>query len=211
MFIPPRNHLNQKFCSTTCRDKARTTKVKRNCAFCGKITERKKGKDKKLNLAFCSRRCNQEYRKTHPPASGRDHVQYKERTEYNCNYCGTSVFRLSSRVKKYIFCDIDCRLQWQRESGYISGENSPTWLGGHEDGRGPSWRQQRRVARKRDRFTCQRCGITQKEIGKALDVHHIKPWRDFDGDWKTANHLDNLISLCNSCHQIAEWETGARV
>jgi 5-methylcytosine-specific restriction endonuclease McrA len=67
------------------------------------------------------------------------------------------------------------------------------------------------MARKRDNFTCQRCGITTEETGKSLDVHHIKPYREFNGDHKSAHHLDNLITLCNSCHQIVEWESGVRV
>lgn len=72
--------------------------------------------------------------------------------------------------------------------------------------RGTNWESQRTKARARDKNTCQRCGATQESIGKTLDVHHIVPWRDFDGDWKRANRLDNLITYCPSCHQIIEWE-----
>lgn len=208
-FVVPNSHPKQKYCSTKCRDKARSTLVAETCANCGKPTVRNKSRSDKLNLAFCSKECNQSYRKAHP-ISGKDHVQFIERTEYHCNYCGKSVYRLPSSVKKYVFCDVECRLQWQKESGYMEGENSPTWLGGHEDHRGNNWRRQRRSARKRDKFTCQRCGVTEKKIGKSLDVHHIKPWRDFNGDWEVANHLNNLVSLCASCHQIVEWESGSK-
>ena len=210
LFMPSRKHPEQKHCSKECGYRARTTRVVEICATCGKATKRKKSRSERLNLAFCSKGCNQEYRKANP-VSGPKHHQYIERTKYTCDYCGKSVFRLPSRVRKYVFCDVACRLEWQRESGYMQGEKSPTWLGGHEDSRGPGWRRQRRAARKRDKFTCQRCGITTKEAGKALDVHHIRPYREFGGDWKSANHLDNLVSLCNSCHQIVEWESGARI
>lgn len=47
--------------------------------------------------------------------------------------------------------------------------------------------------RKRDKI-CQECGKTQKEEGCKLSVHHI------DED-DTNNDLDNLITLCNSCHK----------
>jgi len=55
----------------------------------------------------------------------------------------------------------------------------------------------RKVARERDDFTCQLCGITEEECGRELDVHH----RDSD---KTNNELSNLLSLCRSCHSRAE-------
>lgn len=208
-FLAPRNHAKQKFCSTVCRDAARTSRINHICAMCGKPTTRKKARNERLTLAFCSKVCTQNYRKAYP-ISGEDHVQYLERTRYTCSYCGRDVYRLPSCVRQYVFCNVQCRLQWQRESGYMYGPNSPTWLGGYVDERGPNWTRQTLASRKRDHFTCQRCGATEADIGKALDVHHIKPWRSFADDWQSANHLDNLISLCNRCHQIVEWETGSK-
>ncbi|WP_431731888.1 HNH endonuclease [Bacillus timonensis] len=33
-------------------------------------------------------------------------------------------------------------------------------------------------------------------------MHHIIPFREFDGDWKSANKLSNLVSLCEyPCHR----------
>ena len=209
-FLPPSNHPRQKYCCLTCRDEARTTRVEIPCSNCGESVVRKINRVKRFETHFCSISCIKEYRSKHAP-SGADHPQYMERTEYVCGYCGSPVMRLPSRIRKHIFCDADCRLNWQRESGYMDRENSPTWLGGHEDGRGPGWSQARRSARKRDGFACQRCGKTTEDEGRALDVHHIKPFRCFNGDYKAAHHLDNLITLCNSCHQTVEWESGARV
>lgn len=208
-FQPPSSHPSQKYCSTDCRDNARRCSVDVPCSFCGKTISRKKSRVDTFDTFFCSSGCMGKYRKLHAPVGDR-HPQYIERTEYTCDYCGTSVMRLPNTVKTYVFCDIECRLQWQKESGYISGENSPTWLGGHDDGRGANWRKQRRAARKRDGFTCQKCGITEDESGRCLDVHHVTPFRDFNNDWETANQLDNLISLCNKCHLIVEWENGSR-
>ena len=45
----------------------------------------------------------------------------------------------------------------------------------------------------RDRYKCKICGCSQLENGRQLDVHHI----DYDKDHC---ELNNLISLCKSCH-----------
>jgi 5-methylcytosine-specific restriction endonuclease McrA/predicted DNA-binding protein YlxM (UPF0122 family) len=67
---------------------------------------------------------------------------------------------------------------------------------------GPNWLHQRAKARARDQYTCQnhKCAITEKEYGKELSVHHITPFVYFR-TYKDANHLDNLISLCEPCHR----------
>jgi 5-methylcytosine-specific restriction endonuclease McrA len=84
----------------------------------------------------------------------------------------------------------------------FTGENSGTWNGGDIDYYGPNWLHQRRLARKRDQFTCQDCGSTEKDYGKELSVHHIIPFRKFNGDWENANVLNNLICLCEyPCHR----------
>jgi len=90
------------------------------------------------------------------------------------------------------------------------GENSPTWLGGCEPYRGESWRYARRAARQRDN-QCADCGKTPDELGRALDVHHIIPFRNFGRDRHLeANDLSNLVSLCNICHLKREWASGNR-
>lgn len=40
-----------------------------------------------------------------------------------------------------------------------------------------------------------------------LDVHHIIPVRDFNGDMESAHDFDNLITLCRSCHKYVEHHT----
>ncbi|GAG97080.1 unnamed protein product, partial [marine sediment metagenome] len=47
--------------------------------------------------------------------------------------------------------------------------------------------------RRRDNYTCQQCGYTEKKLGYKLSVHHI----DYD---KKNNNINNLISLCRVCH-----------
>jgi len=47
--------------------------------------------------------------------------------------------------------------------------------------------------RKRDNYSCQECGYTEKKLGYILSIHHI----DYD---KKNCEENNLISLCNNCH-----------
>jgi 5-methylcytosine-specific restriction protein A len=60
---------------------------------------------------------------------------------------------------------------------------------------GDDWDKIRYLIYLRDKFTCQDCGIK----GIRLDVHHKIPFLiSFD------NSLENLISLCRSCHRKRE-------
>ena len=53
---------------------------------------------------------------------------------------------------------------------------------------------------------CLNCGkeinVKPSKYGQELSVHHIIPFKQFNGDWKKANQLSNLISLCEfPCHR----------
>ena len=66
---------------------------------------------------------------------------------------------------------------------------------------GPNWIVQRMRARERDHFTCQLCGAV--EMGRSHHVHHKSPFRTFPS-YLLANQLDNLITLCPTCHKRVE-------
>jgi DEAD/DEAH box helicase domain-containing protein len=66
---------------------------------------------------------------------------------------------------------------------------------------GPEWRLHRDRARARDGYRCQICGTPEE--GKSHDVHHKIPFRMFSSRDK-ANMLENLITLCHSCHRRVE-------
>ncbi len=80
---------------------------------------------------------------------------------------------------------------------------------------GANWQSQRAAARARDGYRCQSCGVPERG-GKQHDVHHKIPFRAFVADaglrpglaaaeaWRAANVLDNLATLCSSCHHRAE-------
>ncbi|MFQ6101875.1 MAG: DEAD/DEAH box helicase [Anaerolineae bacterium] len=80
---------------------------------------------------------------------------------------------------------------------------------------GPNWPTQRDAARARDGYRCQQCGTPEQE-GRQHDVHHITPFRAFsyvpgvNDLYKLANRLENLITLCPTCHRRVERARGAQ-
>jgi DEAD/DEAH box helicase domain-containing protein len=66
---------------------------------------------------------------------------------------------------------------------------------------GTNWHKQKEAARKRDNYTCQNCGAL--EDGRAHNVHHKTPFRAYESS-EEANRLDNLVTLCPTCHRRAE-------
>lgn len=65
-------------------------------------------------------------------------------------------------------------------------------------------KSQKRLARERDQHRC-RCCVKEVQ-GKAAHVHHIVAERCFDSP-EEAHALDNLVTLCDRCHNRVEWET----
>lgn len=172
------------------------TTISIDCDNCGKSFERAIGeynRNVRNGLKqFCGYDCLKEYRGTH--------------VWLTCMECGNIFSRYKSEAEKHesAFCSTECMISNTtfRPNGkshyrFINGDSSYR--------RGPGWNVARRKVRERDNFTCQICGITEKETGKALDVHHIVPYRNFE-DSKEANRIENLISLCSPCHHREEAE-----
>ncbi len=66
---------------------------------------------------------------------------------------------------------------------------------------GEDWPTIRNQVRERDGFSCNHCGIPEGK--SAHHVHHKIPFKSFT-DREEANQLDNLVTLCHSCHANAE-------
>ncbi len=81
--------------------------------------------------------------------------------------------------------------------------------GGDPNDYGPNWPEQRDKARERDGYRCTVCGAPERP-GRQHDVHHIRPFRSFgyipgvNENYKLANRLENLRTLCRSCHRKVE-------
>jgi DEAD/DEAH box helicase domain-containing protein len=66
---------------------------------------------------------------------------------------------------------------------------------------GPGWGKIRERVRARDGYKCQACGTP--ETTRQHDVHHKIPFRAF-ASREEANRLENLTTLCPSCHKKVE-------
>ncbi|PSQ56992.1 HNH endonuclease [Halobacteriales archaeon SW_7_71_33] len=128
-------------------------------------------------------------------------VDVKRETK-ECDYCGERREVLRSEIKQGHgrFCSRECLSEWMSENRV--GENHHRWKGGKTRYLG-GWKRSRMEAVERDDHECQRCGKTEDEIGRNPDVHHITPVREFE-DPRQAHSLDNLVTLCRSCHAKVE-------
>lgn len=204
-------------CSKTCarRLAMQGRKITLNCNQCGAPITRKLSDfyGKGQTAHYCSLRCYGDWQKEHTP----EHITARRdcREMRTCKECGKEFERVPSAMRRKgegWFCGRVCAARWQGKHtphlGIVpakTGRQNVNWKGGYKKYYGPSWREQRRQARKRDGYTCCRCGITEIDLGIELDVHHIRPFREFGlSHHEEANHLDNLISLCNLCHKIIE-------
>ena len=164
------------------------------CTICGESFEyypsNKEGQ-------FCSR-CVE---KTNAFLGDR-YVKDADYVERECRMCDEQMNILKSRVKRGggTFCSRDCHSRWMSENRV--GRAHHQWEGGPIE-YGRKWWQIRRRALERDEYTCQHCGKTKSELGQNPDVHHIERVRSFE-DPQDAHTLDNIVSLCRSCHRNAE-------
>lgn len=133
---------------------------------------------------------------------GDQFVKKAEHIDKECEYCGTMMEVLQSEISngRGKFCSQTCLSGWMSENRV--GENHHQWEGGEIE-YGQNWWRIRRKALQRDEYTCQQCGATKPELGRNPDVHHIKRVRDFEKP-QSAHTLDNVISLCRSCHRNVE-------
>lgn len=176
---------DQVFCSRGCAGENRKNRIEKTCPECGDEFETRPSGNQ-----YCSFECAMEYR------SGVDEDTF---CEYTCKVCGETFEGYS--YKDRIFCSMECR-----DEAY-KGKNHPSWKGGCENYYGSSWTKSlKKRVRDRDNRECQSCGLDESDHFRALDVHHITPFRKFGVEnHKQANQIDNLISLCLECHMKVEY------
>lgn len=173
-------------------------KVLKVCKNCGKEVWKYQSQIKNSKMIFCSQECQHKWR------TGKQSPAEKKGMYKKCPICGNEFYCYPSEVNGKKTCSMSCNYELQKLEGIHTGENCNFWAGGFEHYRGPNWMLQRSRARKRDKNICQICGKTEKDEGKKLTVHHVVPFRFFSNDYKKANDLENLITICSECHGKAE-------
>jgi len=204
-----------KCCSDECRYELRQGEnhpnwvdniVETECGYCGEDLEVEAWRYERTNNNFCDDECWGRWVSNN--RSGEDSPTWEGGlVEIECEVCGDTRRVKPSHEEGARFCSRECK--WEKAATEMSSENNPRWKGGYEPYYGPNWRRQRHRARERDDHACQACGATKEELGQEPDVHHINPFREFvdedgDVDYEAANDLDNLVSLCQSCHRQYE-------
>ena len=162
------------------------------CEYCGDSFTRSK-KHVNGERVFCSQKCTGHYYGE----------KRKKKRIVMCEYCDEPTEKSNYQIENNdkCFCSTECHGNWLSDN--MSGENSANWKGGFDGYYGGSWNRQRKKALERDGYICQICRVTKDDHPGRMHVHHIKKYRHFD-DHNVANKLDNLITLCDQCHN--GWE-----
>ena len=189
-FVVDGEHKKNKFCSVECQKAAYKKEHPRKIYFCKLCGAPIILEGRNYKRIYCDN-CKDKWRS----------YAFSKKITVKCAYCGKDIEATPSRVEtyKHLYCDMGCMAK--HYAIIYTGENSPTWKGGKGHHYIGGFYTQRKLARKRDNYTCQLCNITEEEYGKELSVHHIKNYRLFN-DKVEANKLENLICLCEPCHRF---------
>lgn len=211
------SEYEQKYCSDDCRDEAvsytgsdnpnyRDAKEETSCEICGTVFDyypsSKPGK-------FCSECVETESWRTPLDIEGENNPRWNGgKATLSCDGCGATVERYPNQITgEATFCNPDCQYEWLSEA--FTGEGHPNWEGGSVGPYGTGWNAVREAALERDGHECVLCGTTAEELGRNPDVHHVVPVRAFVATpvltERDAHTLDNVVSLCPSCHRRAEF------
>lgn len=194
-----RHNSKRQFCSNACKLKpSPENKTVKPCARCGKDFESWTYRKQ----IYCSLKCKNIVAAHQPKPKRSANI-----ITLTCEWCNKSyqVHQcMNTGKRKSRFCSVECR--GKHFSATNRGAKHPNWRGGGKyPDRGRNWSAQRRLTLIRDNQSCQICHKKMNEKNKHLiDVHHIKPYREFNGDYLSANELTNLITLCRSCHKRVE-------
>jgi len=201
------------FCSLECSHEFQEIgKEIVGCSQCGKKIKRWPYQIKNHENFFCSKECEGKWISKNN--TGKNHPKYTGKVKVECTVCGKDIEVYPYRLKETedFLCSDECYSEWQ------SGPNGP--VKGRTNSHffyGLNWYKQREKVLERDNYQCQVCGVTQDQA--ELHCHHIIKYREYryplfkgnpiknsivEFNWKRANRMENLITVCNSCHPRVE-------
>jgi len=153
---------------------------------------------------YCSTDCL--YKSLSERFSGRGNPSFKSGpATVECDNCSSIFEVIPSRSKKARFCSRQCAGEWVSEN--MTGNDHPLYNGGYRVYDSAAYEKNRADALKRDGHKCQMCGMKEKahlsQFDQGLHTHHIRPILNH-GENEDPHRVENLITLCNSCHRVAE-------
>jgi 5-methylcytosine-specific restriction endonuclease McrA len=163
------------------------------CEYCGDTREVYPAVEEEAR--FCSPDCLGEYRSEHQTGANNPSWSGGKET-VTCEHCDDQYQVTPAKTDTTRFCSQDCLDEWR--SIHKTGQDSPRWRGGSKirdsiikQFHGPSWRAIREQELEEE---CQVCGESEQ-----LSLHHLIAVLDggTNGSW-------NLMTLCRSCHGVAE-------
>lgn len=203
-----------KFCNQQCMgkwksenmvgEKSSAWKIRtiKPCEYCGKEIEVLPFRNNRSKHHFCSVDCYDNWQKESGWNKGINHVNYAERYEIKCSYCGEVLPPMTQHqinMYKHHFCtNKDCLFKW-RKLHSPKGENHPRYNPNltnedREDRRNsPYYNEWIRQIYKKDGYVCRCCG---KNSG--FNAHHLNGY-----NWDKEHRFDvnNGITLCEDCHK----------
>lgn len=204
------------YCSQTCLDEGTSNSGAENpnyrggkavtaCKLCD--TEFEYYPSQKDGL-YCPDCVETEQWRVVPDVSGERNPQWSGgKRSLECVVCEKSVERYPSNVSEVTVCGDACRRRWLSDS--FTGAGHPNWAGGGNGAYGTGWSAVRRQALERDDYQCVVCDASPEALGRNPDVHHLVPVRSFieskEHTREDAHFLDNVVSLCISCHRKADF------
>lgn len=170
--------------------------VRLKCKVCRKEYTRPPSRASKSS--YCTQACSLEnLRRLAKKRTGRRHQNWVTRETAKCKGCRRKITRRKDRAREPVYCTNACKARHQARTMLRAGPTHPAWKGGSVQYRGPNWASQRAAALSRDGGICATCGATTNI------VHHKKPFQLFT-NYKQANRLRNLVTLCKRCHAKEE-------
>ena len=165
-----------------------------NCLTCNKpVKDKWTWAHPKREKKYCSIPCSLK--------NARKSLQGKDsRVWFICTDCGKKfkTWKSNKTDRKNVYCSVKCRAR----GATPKGKDSYNWKGGvtpaiNKRCNSAWWIELRKKVYKRDNYTCKTCDKTNCKV----ECHHIIPER-LGG----THRMDNLVTLCVSCHKYAEWK-----